>query len=88
MVVEVKDNVIWLKHLHGDAGLASFLAELNVGEVKALRVDGFEGFWEKMADGKDGRPTPGIKPIGKARDHWNQLFVNKRGDVVEIEVLP
>jgi len=37
-----------------------------------------------MADGKDGRPTPGIKPIGLTKNHWHALQ-DQRGDIVTIQ---
>jgi hypothetical protein len=47
-------------------------------------IDGFRGKWVKMADGKDGRPTPGMKPVGEAKDHWHG-FQTSRGKIVSIE---
>ena len=39
--------------------------------------------WKKMDEGKDGRPTPGVKAVGKARDHWHALQED-RGELVTI----
>ena len=36
-----------------------------------------------MDDGKDGRPTPGVKAVGKARDHWHAVQED-RGELVTI----
>ena len=35
--------------------------------------DGVTGVWVKMADGKDAAPTPGLKALGTAREHWHGL---------------
>jgi hypothetical protein len=79
------DYVIWIKHIHGNARLAAAIAGMAPGDTITLRVDGHEGVWRKMEDGKDGRPTSGIRPVGPAQDHWRQLFRTARGKVVHIE---
>jgi hypothetical protein len=79
------DYVIWTKHIHGNAAFAASVAAMAAGETIMLRVDGHEGLWRKMDDGKDGRPTSGIRPVGSAQDHWRQLFRTARGKVVRIE---
>jgi hypothetical protein len=37
-----------------------------------------------MDDGADGRPTPGIKPFGPAKEHWHDLQ-KRRGQLVSIK---
>ena len=49
-----------------------------------LIVDGETGTWVKMNDGKDGAPTPGLKPLGPARTRWHRLFRNQPGAVVRV----
>jgi hypothetical protein len=83
---EIKDHVIWAKHVHGDAGLAARIVAMRAGEVIVLSVDGVTGRWRKMDDGKDGRPTAGLRPLGDAAEHWQALFQDRRGDVVEVEI--
>lgn len=85
-MVEIKDFVIWLKHLHGDPSLKVRIDGLAAGELIELSVDGEAGVWEKMSDGADGRPTPGIKPFGRAKEHWHSLYAARRGDVVSIQI--
>lgn len=82
----VSDFVIWAKHIHGDARLAERVLAMREGETLTLRVDGVVGAWRKMDDGKDGRPTPGIRPLGRAQAFWRELFKTRRGDVVRIEL--
>jgi hypothetical protein len=79
--------VVWLKHIHDDPELSRHLGSLTAGAVVALRVDGVAGKWVKMDDGKDGRPTPGLRPLGAVKDYWNALFNEKRGEVVTVELL-
>ncbi len=81
-IVEVHDHVLWIKHIHGNEGLKADLHALEGGDVIELSVDGFRGYWKKMDDGRDGRPTPGIKPIGPAREHWQTNLADKRGALV------
>lgn len=85
-MVEVRDFVIWVKHIHGNSKVRESLDKLDAGELIELRVDDCRGIWEKMNEGKDGRPTPGIKPIGRAREKWHTLYADNRGDVVSITV--
>jgi hypothetical protein len=39
-----------------------------------------------MDDGKDGRPTRGVRPIGRTQDFWRALFESRRGEVVRLEL--
>jgi len=80
----VSDFVIWTKHIHGDGHLAARVAGLRAGEILNLEVDGVEGPWRKMDDGKDGRPTPGLRPVGRAQELWRELYKTRRGDVVSL----
>ena len=78
--VQVRDDAIWLKHIEGDADLRERIRSLDPGDVLDLEVDGVIGQWERMRDGKDGRPTFGIKPISTMREVWARL----RGDTGRI----
>ena len=82
--IEVRDRVLWIKHIHGAESLARKLATLKSGTPVRLRVAGMSGLWEKMKDKPDGKPTPGLKPIGPVSDYWQTLFKTKRGELVDI----
>ena len=82
--VEIRDYALWIKHIHGNDELKDELQQMKAGELIELEVDGVRGMWKKMDDGKDGRPTPGIKGIGEAKDHWHGLQ-NARGKLVTIQ---
>jgi|TARA_R110002051_G_C8616291_1_gene482629 hypothetical protein len=84
---EVRDYVIWSKHLHGDPGLPARIEALSPGDVIDLEVDGMRGSWRKMDQGKDGRPTPGIRPLGSAQEFWRDLYRSRRGDVVSVNLI-
>ncbi len=83
-LVEIRDYALWGKHIYGNEELKNELLEMKAGELIELEIDGFKGMWLKMSDGKDGRPTPGIKGIGEARKHWHSLQ-DKRGKLVSIK---
>jgi hypothetical protein len=73
--VEVKDSVLWLNGIHGDAELIAKLESLRAGEIVQLRVDGEAGEWKKMQDYRTtGKRTPGLSPIGPAASHWRDLY--------------
>lgn len=82
----VRDVVVWTKHLHGDQALTQQLAELRGGEQIELLVEGVRGFWRKMSDGRDGRPTNGLRPVGRMQAFWSELYQSRRGDAVRIEL--
>lgn len=83
----VSDYVIWAKHIHDDPELVQRILSMFAGETIQLEVDGVRGTWRKMDDGADGRPTPGIRPVGAAQEVWRYLFKRRRGEVVSLKVV-
>ena len=81
--VAVRDHALWIAHIYGDSQLVERLMRVPSGEFVALKVDGIAGRWEKMADGKDGRPTNGLKPLAEAKRDWHALL-EQRGREVDI----
>ena len=82
----VKDAVIWAKHIHGADGVRERVLALRGGEAIDLVVDGWRGPWVRMKEGADGRPTTGIRPVGRTRSFWSSLFASRRGDLVNVEL--
>lgn len=82
-LVEIRDHALWAKHIHGNRILKEKILRMNEGGRIRLEIDGQLGTWVKMDDGKDGRPTPGIKGTGDAREHWHSLQT-RRGELVSI----
>ena len=83
----VSDYVIWAKHIHDDPELAQRILAMWAGQTIHQEVDGVGGTWRKMNDGGDGRPTPGIRPIGAAQEVWRDLFKRRRGEVVSLKLI-
>jgi len=82
--VEVRDHALWVKHIHGNDPLKNKILSLLQGELIQLIVDDWRGPWVKMDDGKDGRPTPGIKAVGVSRQRWLKMN-DQRGTIVSIK---
>lgn len=84
--VQVRDHALWISHIQGDATVQAWLESVPGGAIVHLAVDGVPGDWRKMADGSDGRPTQGLKPITEpARGRWHALQ-DHRGRTVSLEV--
>lgn len=84
--VEIRDWSLWIKHIHGDRVLISRLRNLQEGQRVHLLIDGHMGVWVKKNDGKDGRPTEALKPIGDIKSAWFDWFKHRRGELVSIEL--
>jgi hypothetical protein len=82
--VQVRDYAMWIGHIHGDDSLKRKLDGLAAGEAVRLYVAGKPGRWLKMADGADGRPTPGLKPGPEVQKLWRTLYQERRGELVEL----
>lgn len=85
-LVEVRDFQVWANHIHGDDALKRRIIGMKAGELIELKIaDAPQSFWEKMADNRStGKPTHGLKPLGKARRTWRYLCRERREDLVSI----
>ena len=84
-VVTVNGVVLWTSNIHGDAKLREMLSGLPGGEDVELVVNGVRGHWRKMADGRDGRSTPGLAPRGRMQTFWRELNRTRRGEDVPVD---
>jgi hypothetical protein len=82
-LLPIQDSVIWLRHLD-DASLRERLLLLPADTPVALEVDGIRLEFSRMADGADGRPTPGLKPIGSSKQHWKRFWPARKGEIVTV----
>jgi hypothetical protein len=80
------DDAIWLKHVDAQPDLSALLYQLRAGTRIRLEIDGVAGDWEKMAEGKDKRPTQGLKPVGQTRDFWKAMRT-RRGERMRFRVV-
>lgn len=71
--IKINDDAIWVKHIEGNPDLQARIKAMRQGETLDLEIDGIVGRWERMRDGRDGRPTYGIKPIAEMREVWARL---------------
>ena len=81
--IAIAADAIWAKQIEGGRALKQRILSLAPGDVIELEVDGIVGRWEKMRNGRDGRSTSGIKPIGPMKEVWKALQ-SRRGDTVEV----
>lgn len=66
---------IWATH--GDANLQEMIRKLFPRQRLHLLINGSPTVWERMKDGKDGRPTLGIKIVG-GKDSWESIPLGKK----------
>jgi hypothetical protein len=83
MLIEIKDDVIWARHLKSNEALYHAVLGLGDDEKIRLSVDGVIGSWAKMRTGSDGRPTQGIKPVGAMATVWKRLQA-RRGEKIVV----
>ena len=80
------DDAIWLKNVNADNNTIAVLRQIPAGTKLKLEVEGVPGDWQRMADGKDGRPTLGLKPVGKTLEFWKSLK-QRRGEHLEFKIV-
>jgi hypothetical protein len=80
------DDAIWLKNVNADADMLALLTQLPAGTRLKLEVEGVRGDWERMADGKDGRPTFGFKPVGETQRFWKSMKA-RRGEYFSFRII-
>ena len=80
------DDVIWLKNVNADGSILALLRQLPASAKLKLDIEGFRGDWERMADGRDGRPTLGLKPVGKTLEFWKKMRA-RRGEYLEFNIV-
>src|SRR5687768_108990 len=81
--VRLTGDAIWARGIEGDRVLQEEILGLPAGELIELEIEGTLGSWEKMKDGRDGRRTPGIRPVGPMRSFWRSMQ-NRRGDLLRV----
>lgn len=80
------DDAIWLKHVNADPNTIALLHQLKAGTKLKIEIEGVRGDWVRMADGKDGRPTLGLKPVGETLDFWKSMK-KRRGERIGFRIV-
>ena len=83
---EITDFVVWFKNIHS-ADLLRHLNALAPEEELTLLADNIVGPWQRMKSGTDGRPTPGIKPVGPMKKVWSDWFRTRRGERITLRTV-
>jgi hypothetical protein len=79
LIMEKRDQAcIWAKHC--DPSLKAAITELLPEQPIHLLVNGSRTIWAKMRDGRDGRPTPGIKIID-GQYAWGKIALHEECDI-------
>ena len=81
--VRTTGDAIWTRGIEGDPALVDQILSMAPGETIDLEIEGVVGTWEKMKNGRDGRETRGIRPIGPMREVWRSVL-QRRGSLVKI----
>jgi hypothetical protein len=79
------DNSIWLKNFDADPNTLAVLHQLPQGTRLKVIIEGVVCELEKMKDGRDGRPTQGLKAVGKSVGFLNGLQ-SRRGEYLDISI--
>jgi len=83
--IEVQDVVLWAGHVAGDTRLRQRISAMAPDEEIELEIDGTRGWWRKMQQGKDGRPTQGLKASSpNTRRWWSETFRTRKGHCLAI----
>jgi hypothetical protein len=81
----IRDDAIWAKHLSGDPELVRRIIALPEEKPLVLVIEGHPVRFLKMRNGKDGRPTHGLKPDPAFRPFWAALQ-ERRGQPIEVRL--
>ena len=84
--LEIRDDALWVKHIHDGQEIRSRIDRLHEGEAIGLIVDGRPLLFRKMRVGHDGRATAGVVPDAAYRDIWAE-FQTRRGEIVSLAIM-
>ncbi|MGU3539117.1 hypothetical protein [Methylobacterium sp. A54F] len=80
----IRDDVVWARHIEGDPELARRIRALPADDAIVLRIDGQPVRFRKMRNGRDGRPTDGVKPDPAFSEFWKAIL-SRRGAMITVE---
>lgn len=79
----IRDNAVWAKHIEGDARIVQRILSLPQNAPITLLIDDKPVRFRKMRNGRDGRPTAGLRPDPAFKTFWDAMQ-NRRGHEVEV----
>ena len=79
--IKKKDDAIWFKHLPYD--ITEYCLLFDKDQEFLIYINNEEMYFIRMLDGKDGRPTPGIKATFDNKERWNKI---ERGSIISIGI--
>lgn len=82
--IKIRDSNIWAKHIEDDPQLKNKLLKLAPGQTIDLEVGGVAGRWARANNGKDGRVTEAIKPVGTMKEVWKRFYSTRKDMFVTI----
>lgn len=74
----IRDDALWAGHIEGDPDLVRRIRTLPANAPLVLRIEGRPMRFRKMNDGRDGRPTDGVKPDADSSEAWQALQARRR----------
>jgi hypothetical protein len=81
---KITDQCLWLAHIEeGDVKRA--LQSVHAGSLISMLVDGEPIDFQRMATGKDGRPTNGFNPVGENLSMWRDRYVAGIHQTIDID---
>ena len=80
------DDMIWLRHVSADPDTIEMLHQIPGDTRLRLEIEGVRGDWARARDGKDGRPTFALRPVGKTADFWKTMKP-RRSEHLEFKVV-
>ena len=83
----VRDDSIWFKHINDAPDLIRRAESLGEEEPLDLIINGRPARFLRMKRGRDGRPTPGLKPSAGSVPFWKHLQQH-RGERISIHLAP
>jgi hypothetical protein len=81
----IRDNAVWAKHIEDDPEIVRRIEALPQNGPINLLIDGKPVRFVKMRDGKDGRPTPGLRPDPAFKPFWDAMQ-QQRGQAVQVQL--
>lgn len=82
----IRDHTIWVKHINDAPQIVRKIMSLEQNTPVALIIENKPVLFRKMRNGKDGRPTDGIRPDEDFKQFWKEMYEARRGETVSIEL--